>query len=363
MNTGQFFYLCAVYSKRLMQISAKALAKLLEGTLEGNPEVLVAKPSKIEEGGEGTITFLANAKYEPFLYKTTASVVLVHQDFVPAQPVRPTLIKVPNVYGALASLMDHFGHLINNGQQAVISPQAAVDAGAAVGQNVSIGPMAIVEKGAILADGVRIYAQAYIGPNVTIGQGSVVHSGARILKDCIIGQNCIIHANAVIGSDGFGFARLEDGSYKKIQQLGNVVLEDEVEVGANTVIDRASMGSTILRKGVKLDNLIQIAHNVEIGQNTVIAAQTGIAGSAKIGANCRIGGQVGIAGHITIADGTEIQAQSGISSKVEQPGARLFGSPAIDYRDFVKSFIIFKQLPKLENRLRTLEKGKPATED
>lgn len=339
-----------------MQLSAKELAALLEGSIEGNPDVLVNRPGKIEEGQAGEITFLGNDKYEPFIYTTQASVVLVNKDFSPRQAIQATLIRVENVYASLAFLLDKFG-----AQTAArtagegISPQASIHPEAQIGQGVSIGPFAVVEAGAAIGDGAKIGAQVFVGQGAAVGEGSVLYPGVRILHDCRVGARCILHANAVVGSDGFGFAPQPDGTYKKIAQIGNVVIEDDVEIGAGTTIDRASLGSTILRKGVKLDNLIQVAHNVEIGENTVIAAQVGIAGSTKIGRNCRIAGQVGFIGHVTIADNTSIQAQSGVAQNVTESGTIICGYPAFAYRDYIRSHAVFKRLPELDKKVKQLE--------
>ncbi len=338
-----------------MIITAKELSKILYGSVEGDPNVIVDRPSKIEEGGKGTISFLANPKYESYAYTTTASIILVSKDFKPAKPISATLIRVEDVYSCVALLLDKFGNKVEVSQEG-ISDQAFVHPDAQIGNNVSIGLFSIIENGASVGSNCTIYPQVYIGRNVTMGKNVTLHPGVKIYHDCVIGDNCILHSNVVIGSDGFGFAPTEDGSFKKIPQLGNVVLEKEVEVGANTVIDRATIGTTIIKEGVKLDNLIQIAHNVEVGQNTVIAAQTGIAGSTKVGENCMIGGQVGIVGHITVANGTKVQAQSGIASKVKTENTSLFGSPAIPYSNYLRSYTGFKQLPDLIKKINDLEK-------
>lgn len=337
-----------------MQLSAREIAQLLNGIVEGDPDVVVNRPSKIEEGGVGTITFLANDKYEEFAYKTTASVLLVSQDFQPKRPVSATLIRVENVYSSLSFLLEKFGNQMK--VRSGISEKAFVHPSAMLGKDVSVGVFAVIDENARIGDGCNIAMQVYIGNNVELGKNVTVYPGAKILHDCKIGDNCVIYPNVVIGSDGFGFAPTTDGTYKKIPQTGNVIIENNVEIGSGTTIDRATMGSTVIRSGVKLDNLIQIAHNVEIGENTVIAAQAGIAGSTKIGRNCRIGGQVGFAGHITIADGTQIQAQSGIASNVKEPNTALFGSPAIPYKDYIKSYSVFKKLPELYKLIKDLEK-------
>lgn len=337
-----------------MQVKAKELALILNGQVEGDPEVAVSSPSKIEEGGSGTISFLGNLKYESYLYTTTASIVLVNRDFEPKEKVNATLIRVQDVYSAIALLLEKFQQRPDALPQ--ISDRASVHEGAILGKSVSIGDFAVVEAEASVGSQTRIAAQVYIGRRAKIGSNVIIYPGVRILDDCVVGDYCIIHSNAVIGSDGFGFAPQEDGSYRKIAQIGNVILENHVEVGANTCIDRATMGSTIIRSGVKLDNLVQIAHNVEIKSNTVIAAQTGIAGSTKIGASCMIGGQVGFVGHISVADGTSIQAQTGVASSIKESGQAWFGTPAIKWKEYIKSYGVFKRLPQLDKELNQLSK-------
>ncbi|MCB0568635.1 MAG: UDP-3-O-(3-hydroxymyristoyl)glucosamine N-acyltransferase [Phaeodactylibacter sp.] len=337
-----------------MQLSAKALAQFLNGTVEGDPEVCVSRPSKIEEGGAGTISFLGNPKYEEYAYTTTASILLVSNSFEARRPVSATLIRVADVYGAVALLLEHFGNHKQTGE-AEISKLADVHPDAQVGEGVAIGAFTVVEAGAIVGDGCRIASQAYIGKGASLGRQTIIYPGARIMPGCSIGANCIIHANAVIGSDGFGFAPQEDGTYRKIVHVGNVVIEDSVEIGANTTIDRATMGSTTIRAGAKLDNLIQVGHNVEIGENTVIAAQAGIAGSTKIGKSCRIGGQAGFIGHIQIADGSQVQAQSGVITPLTEPNQAIAGAPAINYKDYFRSYAVFKKLPELYRKLHQLE--------
>lgn len=338
-----------------MEITTGFLASLLNADIEGNPDTLINRPSRIEEGGAGSISFLGNPRYEPYVYATSASALLVPRDFKPRQPLELCLIRVDDVYAAVSLLLERFGE--NTEAASGISDRAAISPDATLGEDISIGHFSVIEAGAVIGDKCRISAQVYVGKNVQIGAGCVLYPGVRILDDCQIGIGCILHANAVIGADGFGFAPLEDGSYKKIPQIGNVILEDLVEVGANTTIDRASIGSTVVRKGVKLDNLIQVAHNVEIGEHTAIAALTGIAGSAKIGAHCMIGGQVGIAGHLKIADGTKVQAQTGIASHVKEPNMYLGGSPAIDFNQYIRAYTVFKQLPDLYKKFHQLEKA------
>ena len=344
-----------VSNPHFMIITAKELSKILSGSVEGDPNVRVDRPSKIEDGGKGTISFLANPKYEAFAYTTTASILIVSKDFKPAKPISATLIRVDDVYSCVALLLNEFGNKVEINQEG-ISDQAFVHQDAKIGNNVSIGLFSVIENGASVGNNCTIYPQVYIGRNVKIGKNVTLHPGVKIYYDCVIEDHCILHSNVVIGSDGFGFAPTEDGSFKKIPQLGNVILEKEVEVGANTVVDRATMGHTIIKAGVKLDNLIQIGHNVEIGKNTVIAAQTGIAGSTKLGENCMIGGQVGIVGHITVANRTKVQAQSGIASKVKNENTSLFGSPALPYANYLRSYTGFKQLPELIKKINELEK-------
>ncbi len=336
-----------------MQVTAIQIALLLGGKVVGDPDVSVSGASKIEEGQPGTITFLANPKYVSYIYDTEASIVLVSNDFVPEREVSATLITVENVYGALSILMSKFnsGISILDG----IAKSAIIDDSAILGENVKVDDHVIIKKDVKVGKNTTIYGQVFLGDNVSIGENVVLYPGVKIYHNCVIGNNCVIHSNAVIGSDGFGFARDETGNYKKIAQTGNVVIDEDVEIGSNTVIDRATMGSTRICKGVKLDNLIQIAHNVFIGNNTAIAAQTGVAGSTKIGANCLIGGQVGIVGHIEIADGTMIQAQSGISSAIKNENAKLYGSPAIEYSNYLKSYAYFRKLPDMAQQIRKME--------
>ena len=343
-----------------MQVTAQALALLLNGNVEGNPDTIVNRPSKIEEGVAGTISFLGNPKYEHYAYTTDSSILLVSKDFVASQPISATLIRVDDVYASVAILLNRFGE--SEKKEAVISVRASIHSSARIGSDVSIGDFVMIENDAEIGASSVIYPQVYIGVEVKIGQNVTLFPGVKIYKNCEIGDNCIIHANTVIGSDGFGFAPASDGSYTKVAQIGNVIIEKNVEIGANTVVDRATMGSTIIREGVKLDNLIQIAHNVEIGRNTVIAAQTGIAGSTKLGEQCMIGGQSGFVGHITVADGTKTQAQSGIASSIKEPNKAWFGYPAIPYNDYLRAFTIFKKLPDLAKRVLDLERKQDGKE-
>ncbi|MEY4927541.1 MAG: hypothetical protein RI894_1977 [Bacteroidota bacterium] len=348
-----------------MQITAKQIAAMLSGTIEGNPDAIIRFPSKIEEAIEGSICFLHNANYYEYLYDTKAAAVLVANDFVATKPVAATLIRVQNVQASVAVLLEQYNKMTKVQKKPVIHAASIIEEGATHGKNFGLGAFSLLSNGVTIGDNCVFDTQIFIGENVKIGNNVRIYSGVKIYHDCVISDNCTIHANTVIGSDGFGFAPQEDGTYKKVPQIGNVFIGENVEIGANCAIDRATMGSTIIGKGVKLDNLVQIAHNVQIGDNTVIASQTGIAGSAKIGKNCRIGGQVGIAGHIAIADGTNIQGQSGIVRPVKQPNTALAGTPAFDYRQEQRSMAIVRQLPDfikqirdMENRLRQVEKEK-----
>lgn len=337
-----------------MQISAKELSKALNGTIEGNPDVIVSRPSKIEEATEDSICFFANPKYEHYVYTTKAAIILVSKEFVPSQPITATLIRVEDVYKSVSFLLENFAQKDDN--QGEISPQAAIDPSAIIGKNVTIGPFVVIESGAEIGDNTSLQAQVFVGKNAKVGENCTFFSGVKIYHDCEVGNDCILHANVVIGGDGFGFAPEADGTFKKVAQIGNVILEDKVEIGANSTVDRATMGSTIIRQGVKLDNLIMIAHNVEIGRNTVIAAQTGVAGSTKIGENCMIGGQVGFVGHIQVANGAKIQAQSGVARSIKKENTSLYGSPAIDYANYLRSYAVFKNLPELSKKVNRLEK-------
>ncbi len=337
-----------------MEFSAATIAGFLKGEIEGNPETIVSTIAKIEEGHEGALSFLANPRYEHYLYSTKSSIVLVNKNFIAAEKVTPTLIRVDDAYEAFASLL----RLVDQARprKKGIHPTAIIEPTSEIGSVEYIGAYAYIGENCNLGDGCSIYPHVYIGDNTKIGKNCTLNPGVKIYHDCIIGDNCVIHAGTVIGSDGFGFAPQSESEFMKIPQLGNVVIEDNVEIGANVAIDRATMGSTIIRKGVKLDNLIQVGHNVEIGENTVIAAQTGIAGSAKVGKNCMFAGQVGIAGHLKIADGTLIGAQSGIHGDVKKENSMLLGYPAIDHRDFMRSSVVFKHLPDMSRKLSELEK-------
>lgn len=328
---------------------------MLNGELEGDPDIAVDKPSKIEEAEEGSLSFLANPKYEAFVYKTKASILLVNKDFKPSKPVSPTLIRVNDVYQSLGLLLDTIGsdEFLSDG----VSVQAHIDETAEVAGGASVGAFAFIGAHTVIGEDTKIYPQVFVGEHVQIGKNVKIFPGVCIYHDCVVGDNCVIHANTVIGSDGFGFSRGENGAFSRIAQVGNVVVEQNVEIGANTVIDRATMGSTIIRKGAKLDNLIQIAHNVEIGENSAMAAQSGVAGSSKIGRNVLVGGQAGFVGHIIVADNVQIQAQSGIAASVTTPGERLYGSPAMKYLDYLKAYSIFKKLPELEKKIEELTRA------
>lgn len=338
-----------------MNITAEHIAALIGGTLKGDPHRQIIRPAKIEEGTAGTISFLANAKYESYVYSSQAAAIIVHQDFQPTQEVAPTLIYVADVYAAVATLLQQFA--TTNFPPKGIDNQAFVHEKAQVADDAAIGAFVVVEAGAVIEKGAVLFPQSYVGQESKVGAGSILYSGVKVYSQCQIGAGCILHANVVIGSDGFGFAPQADGTYKKIPQIGDVIIEDEVEIGANTVVDRATLPgtSTIIKKGVKLDNLIQIAHNVIIGKHTVIAAQTGIAGSTTIGDNCMIGGQAGFAGHIKIANRTRIQGQSGVSKTVKKEDTALYGTPALSYSNYLKSYAVFKQLPDLHKKIKQLE--------
>jgi len=335
-----------------ISFSAQQIATVLNGTVEGDPSVEVNDFSKIEEGKPGTITFLSNPKYTHYIYTTKASIVLVNNDFVAEKPINATLVRCFNAYAALAILLDMAEKA--KPQKKGVEEMTYISEKATLGENIYIGSFSYIDDRAVIGDKCKIYPQVYIGEDVSIGENTVIYAGAKIYAGCKIGSNCIIHAGVVIGSDGFGFAP-EDGVYKKIPQLGIVIIEDDVEIGANTTIDRAVMEATIIRKGVKLDNLIQIAHNVEIGENTAMAAQVGISGSAKIGKNCMFGGQVGLGGHLTVGDNANIGAQSGIISNVES-GVKIIGAPAIPVNNFFRSSVLFAKLPDIYRQLNQLQR-------
>ena len=336
-----------------MKFTAEQIAEILEGKVKGNPEAEVSELAKIEEGTEGSLTFLSNPKYTSFLYTTNASITIVNENFEVEQPVTTTLIKVKDAYKAFSTLLEYYNQIKLN-KSGIEKPSHLSDS-AEHGEGLYLGAFAYVGDNVKIGNNVKVYPNAYIGDNVKIGDNVTIFAGVKIYSESLIGNNVTIHSGAVIGADGFGFSPGDSGAYSKVPQIGNVIIEDHVDIGAGTTIDRATLGSTIIRKGVKLDNHIQIAHNVEIGENTAIAAQTGIAGSTKIGKNCLIGGQVGIAGHLTIGNRVKIQAQSGIGRDIKDD-EMLQGSPAIGYSAYNKSYIHFKNLPRTMNILHQLEK-------
>ncbi|MCG8477423.1 MAG: UDP-3-O-(3-hydroxymyristoyl)glucosamine N-acyltransferase [Cytophagales bacterium] len=339
-----------------MKFSIEQIAQMLGGEVIGDKTKSVSKISKIEEAGGDALSFLANLKYENYLYTTGAGAVIVNRDFEPKKEVKTTLIKVDDAYSAFTSILEQYQSYMMAARVGVEEP-SYIGEGSEVGEEGYRGAFSYIGKNCKIGKFVKIFPHAAIGDNVEIGDYTIIDAGAKIYSNSVIGKECVIHANAVIGSDGFGFAPQKDGSYKAIPQLGNVVLEDQVSIGANTVVDCATMGSTIIRKGAKLDNLIQIAHNAEIGEDTVIAAQSGVSGSSKIGKNCMIGGQVGVAGHLAVADRTILAAKTGIGKSVSSPGQVLMGAPGFDQKSFLKSFAHFRRLPDMEQRLSDLEKN------
>lgn len=336
-----------------MELTASQLAAIVNGTVEGDENVKVSTFARIEEGHSGALSFLANLKYTHHIYSTESSVVLVKNDFTPEQPVKATLIRVEDPYATVARLLEMVSQMSKVEKVGIETP-SFISEGVDVPDDAYVGAFAYIGKGVKLAPGVKIYPQVYIGDGCEIGEGTILYAGVKIYAGCKVGKRCIIHSGAVIGADGFGFAPV-DGGYEKIPQTGNVEIEDDVEIGANTTIDRAMMGATRIGKGVKLDNLIQIAHNCSVGEHTVMAAQAGVAGSAKIGAHCMVGGQVGFVGHISIADGTQIGAQSGVS-KPTKPGDRVMGSPAVDMGEYARGLVYAKKLGSLYERVKELEK-------
>lgn len=339
-----------------MKFTAEQIAQMLGGRVEGNKEATVHDMAKIEEATEGTITFLANPKYEEFIYTTGASVALVNNSFTPSQelPKTLTLIRVDDAYQCLTKLLAYYDQ-ISQDKQGIEQP-SFVDDSATLGEKCYVGAFAYIGKNVSIGKNVKIYPHVYVGDGAQIGDDTVLYSGVKVYHKCVLGKSCTIHSGAIIGSDGFGFAPSAANNYQKVPQIGNVVLEDFVEIGSNTTVDRATMGSTTIRKGVKLDNLIQIAHNVEIGENTVIAAQTGVAGSTKLGKNMMIGGQVGIVGHIRLADGVKIAAQSGVGQNIIHENAIVQGSPAFNIGDYKRSYVLFRSLPRLREQILDLQK-------
>ena len=336
-----------------MQFSAAQIAALINGKIIGDANASVASFGKIEEAQNGQLAFLANPKYEEYLYSTKASVIIINDALELKQEVTATLIRVPDAYTAFATLLGTYQKMMQQQLNGIQEP-SYISKTASYGENVFIGAFAYLGENVMIGNGTKIYPNTYLGNNVKVGNNSIIHPGVKIYHDCVIGNNVIIHAGTVIGSDGFGFAPQADGSFQKVPQIGNVVVEDNVEIGANTTIDRATIGSTIIKSGAKLDNLIQIAHNVEIGNSTVVAAQAGISGSTKVGKGVMIGGQVGVVGHISIGDGAKINAQSGVSKSIE-PGKAVTGSPAHDYTSSLRSQAISRNLPALEKRIKELE--------
>jgi len=336
-----------------LKFTAQQIAGILEGEVIGNPEEEVSKLAKIEEGVKGSLTFLANPKYKSFIYTTKASITIVNRDFEPDQEISTTLIKVQDAYKAFSTLLEYYNQIKLN--KSGIEQPSFISETVSLGEQIYIGAFTYIGANVVIGDNVKIFPNSYIGDNVKVGDNTIVFSGGQIYSDCIVGKNCVINSGAIIGADGFGFTPNEKGEYSKVPQIGNVILEDYVDIGAGTTIDRATLGSTIIRRGVKLDNQIQIAHNVEIGRNTVIAAQTGVAGSTKIGENCQIGGQVGIVGHISIGNNVKIQAQSGIGRNIKDNEV-LQGSPAISYGDYNKSYVHFKNFPKWVKTISEIEK-------
>lgn len=342
-----------------MKFTAAQIAGILEGEVVGNPDAEVFKLAKIEEGIEGSLTFLANPKYANFIYTTAATITIVNADFIPESKLTTTLIKVEDAYQSFSKLLEYYNQvkLMKSG----IEQPSVISENVTYGEQLYLGSFSYIGKNVTIGNNVKIYPNCFIGDNVAIGDNCIFFAGVKIYSETIIGNNCNFHSGCVIGSDGFGFAPTDNGTFNKIPQIGNVVIEDNVEIGANSTIDRATLGTTVIRKGVKLDNHIQVAHNVEIGENTVIAAQTGIAGSTKIGSNCMIGGQVGIAGHITIGNNVRVQAQSGIGKSISD-GETIQGSPAFNYGDYSKSYVHFRNLPKIVSDIEELKKNNNISE-
>ncbi|MBR5836310.1 MAG: UDP-3-O-(3-hydroxymyristoyl)glucosamine N-acyltransferase [Bacteroidales bacterium] len=328
-----------------MEFKAKEIAEILGGTVDGNPEATITTFARIESGKPGAICFFANPKYEQYVYKCKADIIIVNKTFEPKEPVSATLVRVDDSYAAVAALLDYVTAK-KRSYRRYRGCRSRVRWSARLGKKVYVGDFAYIGKGASVGNCTKIYENVYVGDGVKIGSYCIIYPGARIYPGMVIGDRVIIHANAVIGADGFGFAPLEDGTWKKIEHTGNVIIEDDVEIGANTCIDKSQMGSTIVKKGTKIDNLCQVAHNVEVGPNTVMAAMSGIAGSSKVGEHCIIGGQVGIAGHLTVADNTSFGAQAGLISNVKTPGQSFFGTPAIPYMDYMRSYSAFKKAGK-----------------
>ena len=338
-----------------MQFTAQQIALLVSGTIQGNPDTTVTSFGKIEEAEAGQLSFLANPKYEEYLYTTKASLVIVNENLQLQKNITATLVRVKDAYSAFATLLTTYQNVKAQQKKGIETP-SHIASSATLGTDVFVGAFAYIGEKVSIGNNTKIFPGAYIAENVFIGNNTTIHAGVKIYEDCVIGNDVIIHAGTVIGSDGFGFAPQPDGSYQKVPQIGNVIIEDQVEIGANTTIDRATMGSTIIKKGVKLDNLIQIAHNVEIGSQTVIAAQTGISGSTKLGQKIMIGGQAGIAGHLTIANGVKIAGGAGVTKNLDGEGKSYAGFPAEDAKQSLKAQVYTRQLPELEKRVKELEK-------
>lgn len=337
-----------------MQFTAAQISLIINGKVEGNADASVTSFGKIEEAIEGQLTFLANPKYEEYLYRTRASIAIINDQYELRQPVKPTLIRVKDAYTAFALLLSEYQQMVTRQMKGIQQP-SYISSSAQLGEQVFVGAFSYIGEHVKIGANTKIFPNCYIGDNVIVGDNCILHPGVKIYHDCVLGNQVNIHAGTVIGSDGFGFAPQADGSFKKVPQIGNVVIEDNVEIGANTTIDRATIGSTCIKAGAKLDNLIQIAHNVEVGYSTVIAAQAGVSGSTKIGNNVMIGGQAGLVGHIQVADGSKINAQSGVSKSLKEPYSAVTGSPAADYTSALRSQAVFRNLPQIEKRIHELE--------
>jgi len=338
-----------------MELTVDQVAGLLEGKVDGDGSQKVNRLEKIEEATSGSIAFLANPKYTEFIYSTKASAVIVNEDFLPEKPISAILIRVENAYASFAKLLEEYERMTRKVKQGIEQPSFQSET-AQVGEETYLGAFSYLGDNVKVGNGSKIYPNTVLGDNVEVGENTIIYAGVKVYDNCKIGNNCVIHSGVVIGSDGFGFAPQEDGSYKAVPQTGNVIIEDNVDIGANTVLDCATIGSTIVRSGVKLDNLVQIAHNVEVGKNTVVAAQAGISGTAKIGENCQIGGQAGVTGHLSIANKTIIGPQAGVPKTIKEEGKIFFGSPLVEHRDFLRISVALRKLPQLVERVNQLEK-------
>ena len=337
-----------------MNFTAALIAEFLKGSVEGDPHAEVNDVSKIEEGKPGTLSFLANPKYEKYIYDTHSTIVIVNSDFKPRKQISSTLVRVENAYESFAALLRLYEQ--SKPKKSGISKMSSIAETANMGGELYVGDFTVISDKVTVGNGVQLYPQVYVGDNVKIGENTILYPGVRVYEGCEIGANCVIHSGAVIGADGFGFAPNQENNYEKVPQVGKVILEDYVEIGANTTVDRATMGATIIRKGVKLDNLIMIGHNVEVGENTVMAGQVGISGSTKVGKNCMFGGQVGLAGHLNIANGVKIGAQSGVAKSMTKEDTTIFGSPAFDAGAYMRCHTVFKNLPRLSKQVFDLER-------